>query len=106
MPFVPATPIPEVRCFKDVNAAGYPSFGDMTKSVSMGALRWIVGGFGTVSDEVLQARLETCRNCEFWDSKGFMDTGRCRKCGCSTKAKLRMPTEKCPIGKWGAEDIK
>jgi hypothetical protein len=27
-------------------------------------------------------------------------TGRCSKCGCSTWAKLRMASEKCPIDKW------
>lgn len=62
--------------------------------------RWGASGFSTVTPEILSERLEICKGCEFWDRTGFAGTGSCRKCGCSTQAKLRMATEKCPIGKW------
>jgi len=64
------------------------------------SLKWSSKGFPIPDPETFNARLETCRGCEFWDESGFAKTGRCRKCGCSTQAKLRMATEKCPIGKW------
>lgn len=54
--------------------------------------------------EVLAEREATCRACPEWDANALNKTGRCRKCGCSTWAKLRMATERCPIGKWEAVD--
>lgn len=58
-------------------------------------------------------RLETCLSCDKWslnsgESKGALyelasfGKGHCTICGCG-EHKLRMPEEKCPIGKWKAE---
>jgi len=68
----------------------------LTKSVG----EWAKSGFLTSEKSLLEHRLNLCGGCEFWDPEGFGGTGRCQKCGCSTQAKLRMATEKCPIGKW------
>ena len=62
--------------------------------------KWAKEGMPVTDEETLKVRLETCKGCEFWDESGFVNTGRCKKCGCSTQAKLRMATEKCPIDKW------
>ena len=62
--------------------------------------KWAKEGMPITDEETLKVRLETCKGCEFWDESGFAKTGRCKKCGCSTQAKLRMATEKCPIDKW------
>jgi predicted Zn-ribbon and HTH transcriptional regulator len=59
-------------------------------------------GFSTTPPEILAQREATCRACHEWDSAALNATGRCRKCGCSTWAKLRMATERCPLGKWEA----
>ena len=59
-------------------------------------------GFATAPPEILATREATCRACPEWDAAALNNTGRCRKCGCSTWAKLRMATESCPIGKWKA----
>jgi hypothetical protein len=59
-------------------------------------------GFATTPPEILAEREATCRACDQWDAAALNGTGRCRKCGCSTWAKLRMATEACPIGKWKA----
>ena len=69
------------------------------------AHRFARAGFATTPPEALAARQETCRACPEWDAAALNKTGRCRKCGCSTWAKLRMATERCPIGKWEAEDV-
>jgi hypothetical protein len=63
-----------------------------------------VSGFTTTPPEILAEREATCRACPEWDSAALNNTGRCRKCGCSTWAKLRMATERCPIGKWEAAE--
>lgn len=78
----------------------HPHLSDMLRSASRSAINFTRSGFPTVTSDVLELRLETCKGCEFWDETGFAKTGRCKKCGCSTQAKLRMATEKCPIGKW------
>jgi hypothetical protein len=72
----------------------------MAAGLAGAAARWARHGFPVASPEALAARLQICRGCEFWDARGFGGSGRCRKCGCSTQAKLRMATAKCPVGKW------
>lgn len=78
-----------------------PTLFNQIKSVTKAAFDWSKAGFKQVEPSVLEERLKICGGCEFWDSTGFAGTGRCQKCGCSTQAKLRMATEKCPIDKWG-----
>ncbi len=43
-----------------------------------------------------EERLRICRACERFEPRRT----RCKECGCMLKAKLRMATETCPIGKW------
>jgi len=77
-----------------------PKMSEMAKNLLDSSVGWMRSGFVATEKEILEKRIETCRGCEFWNPKGFRNTGRCMKCGCSTWAKLRMATEKCPIGKW------
>jgi hypothetical protein len=44
--------------------------------------------------EQSKARLEVCGGCEKWDGKS------CKMCGCYTALKVKIPEEKCPLGKW------
>jgi hypothetical protein len=78
----------------------------MLTSLAGSLQNWVKGGFQTTSDAALNKRLEICQGCDFWDAQGFSHTGRCKKCGCSTWAKLRLATERCPIGKWEAVESK
>jgi predicted Zn-ribbon and HTH transcriptional regulator len=66
------------------------------------ANRFARSGFATTPPEILATREAFCRSCPEWDAEALNKTGRCRKCGCSTWAKLRMATERCPLGKWEA----
>jgi hypothetical protein len=77
-----------------------PPLVDMVGSAAKAAYAWVKSGFVTTDEQTLIKRIEACMGCEFWDAAAFRGTGRCKKCGCSTQAKLRMATEKCPIGKW------
>ena len=85
---------------KKETAHNLPTMADMAKSLTASTSKWASGGFRLASKEELNERLAICHSCEFWDSKRFGGTGRCMKCGCSTWAKIRLSTEKCPIGKW------
>jgi hypothetical protein len=76
------------------------SITSMAINFANSAVKWTSKGLSKTDEETLKTRIETCQGCEFWNSKGFGGTGRCMKCGCSTWAKLRMATERCPIGKW------
>jgi hypothetical protein len=77
-----------------------PSIFTMAKTANQAFKKWAESGFHLADEATLQSRIDACSKCEFWDKSGFQNTGRCTKCGCSTWAKLRMATEKCPIGKW------
>ena len=74
----------------------------MLANFSHAAHRFARSGFAATPTEILAAREATCRACPEWDSSALNATGRCRKCGCSTWAKLRMATESCPLGNWKA----
>lgn len=55
---------------------------------------WASQGMPITPPEELKKRQETCKNCEHFTGS------RCKLCGCFTQAKLRMASEKCPVGKW------
>jgi len=77
-----------------------PPIKEMAKTAMLSISNWAANGAKLSDDQTIESRLNTCKSCEFWNSKGFGGSGRCMKCGCSTWFKLRMATEKCPIGKW------
>ncbi|MCX6964783.1 MAG: hypothetical protein NTW41_05470 [Verrucomicrobia bacterium] len=79
-----------------------PTAREMLSNFGSAAHRFARAGFATTSPKALATREATCRACPEWDAAALNATGRCRKCGCSTWAKLRMATESCPIGKWKA----
>ena len=69
------------------------------------SFNWAKSGFRMADNELIEYRKEICRSCDQWNSAALNNTGRCKKCGCSTWAKLRMATERCPIGKWEAVSV-
>lgn len=77
-----------------------PSLATQAKSLLKAGFNWAQNGFELVDEAQLDKRLFICSGCDLWDSAGFGGTGRCSECGCSTQAKLRLASEKCPIGKW------
>jgi hypothetical protein len=76
------------------------------KSLVGDSYRWVASGANVVSLDQLEARKAICKECPEWNPAGFAGTGSCKKCGCSTQAKLRMTTSKCPIDKWGQVDVR
>jgi len=81
------------------------SLAQKASSLVSSATMWAGKGFQTATPDQLASRLAICKGCEFWNKSGFGGTGSCIKCGCSTQAKLRMATSKCPIDKWGAVEV-
>jgi hypothetical protein len=81
-------------------AAEEPSLATKAVTLTTSLANWAAKGFKVVEPEQFQARLDICKGCEYWDSKAMFGTGKCRKCGCSTQAKLRLATSTCPVGKW------
>ena len=77
-----------------------PSLLTRAKTLSQSLIAWGKAGFKKTPPKLLAKRLSICESCEHWDPTKFNNTGRCNKCGCSTWAKLRFKTAKCPIGKW------
>lgn len=46
-----------------------------------------------------EARREICASCP------DLVNGRCARCGCFYKAKIKLATERCPLGKWPVRDV-
>jgi hypothetical protein len=82
------------------HAERLPSATTQLRTAAAAASRFARSGFALADAETLASRQSVCQSCEQWDAAGLRGTGRCRKCGCSTQAKLRMASEKCPLGKW------
>lgn len=56
--------------------------------------RWVKQGLPVVDKNEQQRRLDICERCPFF-------TGTtCKLCGCFTKFKTKLLTEKCPDGRW------
>jgi len=85
---------------KDIEKNGIPSISIMAGTFVTSMKNWAQSGFKTANQEIFNSRISICKQCPEWDKDAFAGSGRCNKCGCSTQAKLRMATEKCPIGKW------
>ena len=77
-----------------------PSLPQQAANLGKALVNWTTSGFSPTPPEILATREATCRACPEWDATAMGGTGRCAKCGCSTWAKLRMATERCPLGKW------
>jgi len=77
--------------------------GGLGQNAIKAASKWIKSGLQVASDATIESRRAACEGCEFWDHSALQGTGKCRICGCSTWAKIRMATESCPNGIWGAE---
>lgn len=90
-------PLPEPKWTAEKN-----TFLDQLSSFGQSVVNWTASGLPTTPPEILAARETTCRACAEWDAAALNSTGRCRICKCSTWAKLRMATERCPLGKWEA----
>jgi hypothetical protein len=89
---------------KDKVQVEYPTAKKMAVNLAQSMTKWVKSGFKLADLDKLQERLDICKGCEFWDKEALAGTGRCKKCGCSTQAKLRLAHEKCPIDKWGPID--
>jgi len=53
-------------------------------------------------DDVIEQRRATCRACPFASpcTSNPLKFCTCMKCGCVLKAKTKIASESCPVGKW------
>lgn len=55
---------------------------------------WVGKGMPITQPEELTKRQDTCNTCEHFTGS------KCKLCGCFAEIKMRMASEKCPVGKW------
>ena len=55
-----------------------------------------LAGFPEADDDIVAARLATCRACDRFDAARVV----CRDCGCYLQIKTRWSDQQCPIGLW------
>ena len=72
------------------------------ESLLISSISWMQSGFEIANESETSKRKSICKDCEHWISSAWNGTGKCKLCGCSTWAKIRIATERCPIGKWEA----
>jgi len=75
----------------------------MGVSFCRGMLLWARDGFRLATSPVYKERASICAQCHLWQSKARLGLGKCghTACGC-TKAKLKVASQACPLGKWAA----
>lgn len=85
-----------------VTPAPEPTMAEMAATAARAVAGWVKAGVPVATPDQYEIRRRVCVSCEHWDSQALRGTGRCKLCGCSTWAKLRLATEKCPVDKWGS----
>ena len=78
------------------------NFLEKCNSFSSSVFNYSKSGFKSSTQEEILKRKSICEMCDNWISSAWNGTGKCNLCGCSTWAKIRMATERCPLGKWEA----
>ena len=53
-----------------------------------------------VSEEVVNARMKICRECDKYDRENI----RCYECGCMLEQKTKFALDSCPLEKWDVDD--
>lgn len=76
-----------------------PTTFQMVGKFTKATYNWAKSGFKLADEAELARRKSICKTCNFWYPTARMGLGKCLKCGCSS-AKLKLASEKCPIGKW------
>lgn len=59
---------------------------------------WRVMSMSLLRDMLAKSRVryDICKKCDKYDAK----KDKCSKCGCVMKFKTKIPSARCPIGKW------
>lgn len=78
----------------------YPTIMEMVNSFSGDMVQWAAAKFARSTRAEINQRLDICRACDYMDKEALHGSGRCKKCGCSIWAKVRLKSSKCPVGKW------
>lgn len=80
-----------------------PSLTKRTVRYTKAVACWIAAGKPTRTQEQIDALLQVCHKCQFYNAKHKA----CSKCGCNVNSqaeglsnKLAMATEQCPKGYW------
>ena len=93
---------PIVELFKEAKQnklTNFPSAGTMAKNFTNALLaegKSMVSGQAQLSEEEINKRMDTCKQCEFF----YSPSKRCKKCGCFLAFKTSWRSQHCPIGKW------
>jgi hypothetical protein len=82
-------------------AAEYPSWFRQGMNLGQALIRAARKGFPVTTESERAARRALCDACPERTADD-----RCRACGCFLTAKLRMASERCPLGKWEPADVR
>lgn len=103
---LPVTPEQCLGCVKEAKEAA-ASFPEKVKNYVSAMRRWVAAGKPERTDEQIEKLFdEHCSKCNMFDKERQV----CNSCGCpaskdqpAIRNKLRMATEKCPLGQFPSE---
>lgn len=96
---------------KQVTVDSGPNIIQKAAHFTKAIMKHVAGGMNLCTEEQIQKRSEICFGCEFFRKNPDGESGVCAHMGCGCNINLRpemlnklaMPTEKCPMDKWGPE---
>lgn len=86
-----------IREVRDGVEVRRPSIVRQAGTAAAAGVRWLRAGAPLADAATLDARRAICAACEHQEVTPLGP--RCRQCGCYA-AKLRLATERCPLGRW------
>jgi hypothetical protein len=87
-------------CYNAISKEIDWSIFEVGKSLVNSARDFAVSGMELASTDTYNGRLDICKACEHYDPSGYNNTGKCSICKCSTVAKPKLASAKCPIERW------
>ena len=69
-------------------------------NAAVSGAKFVASGCARVPAAVARDRLNICKACDYYNA----DRITCRKCRCFLRAKVHLPHEKCPVGRWRPAD--
>jgi hypothetical protein len=88
------------ECYNVISKEIDWSLFEVGKSLTKSAKDFAASGMELADEKTYNQRVDTCKACEHYDPSGYNNTGKCSICKCSTVAKPKIASARCPIEKW------
>jgi hypothetical protein len=88
------------ECYDTISKEIDWSLWEVGKLLAKSAKDFAASKMELADEKTYNQRVDTCKACEHYDPSGYNNTGKCSICKCSTVAKPKIASARCPIEKW------